>query len=47
MEESRAGFVFSEKQTDHRRGRFPAVAVGISHGNGTQVSVTKCPIPAS
>jgi hypothetical protein len=38
LENLRSSCSFSNKQTNHRRGAFPAVAVGISHGNGTQVS---------
>jgi hypothetical protein len=42
IEEARSRCVFTDKQVDHRRGAFPAVPVGISHGNGTQVSPMRC-----
>ena len=35
---------FTAKQNDHRRGRFPALAVGISYGGGQKVSY---PLPAA
>ena len=43
MEDSRAHFRFTEEQLNHRHGAFPAVAVGISHGNGTQVGAANLP----
>jgi hypothetical protein len=43
IEDARARCVFTVKQVDHRRGAFPAVPVGISHGNGTQVSPGSAP----
>jgi hypothetical protein len=41
MEDSRASFHLTEKQINHCRRAFPAVAVGISYGNGTLVSAPK------
>jgi hypothetical protein len=38
LENGRGLCTFLDKQLNHGRGDFPAVAVGISHGNGTQVS---------
>jgi hypothetical protein len=47
IEEARSRCVFADKQVDHRRGAFPAVPVGISHGNGTQVSPVRCTLVIS
>lgn len=38
LENSRGSCSFSDKQVKHRRGAFPALAVGIAHGDGTLVS---------
>ncbi|KAF8227679.1 hypothetical protein L208DRAFT_1221428, partial [Tricholoma matsutake] len=42
IEEARSRCVFAEKQVDHHHRAFPAVPVGIAHGNGTQGPCNLC-----
>ena len=43
IENARAKCVFTPEQKHHRRGASPALAFGISHGNGTLVSLYSSP----
>jgi hypothetical protein len=40
IREARGQCQFTEKQAHHRRGDFPALAVGISYGGGQTVSAS-------
>jgi hypothetical protein len=37
LEEARGKLSFSEEDLNHRRGKYPAFAVGLSHGGGQKV----------
>lgn len=42
LENARGKLSFSEKDKAHRRGRYPAFAVGLSHGGGQKVCFSFC-----
>jgi len=46
IEEARGRLTVPRQHKDHRRGRFLALAVGISHGGGQVVSATLALLPS-
>ncbi|KDQ53076.1 hypothetical protein JAAARDRAFT_137698, partial [Jaapia argillacea MUCL 33604] len=44
MEQAREKYDFMDREASHRRGNYPAVWSGISHGNGRQVSTPPSPM---
>ena len=42
LREAREACSLSAQQSDHRRGRFPALAVGVSYGGGQRVWRAHC-----
>jgi hypothetical protein len=45
LEDTRGSCSFSDKQVNHCHGAFPALAVGIAHGDGTIVSYPTLCLP--
>lgn len=46
IEEGKVGVHFSKKEKKHKRGPFPATAIGVSYGGGEMVS-NSCPMQCS